>query len=390
MKRVISKFGAYTAHLTALSTDSSVKSVDQSKFQGYLRKWTDAKYVLGCAFFVDLLTSCSIFSKSMQADDLDILAALDCLIRALKEINKLHSMPLSEWPTYSTTINRIQLDEEGEYTYQGQVLSCFSAAQTHYDTFYQEYCQAIIEKIRVRLSWSDLQLLHDIIFVLATQGWQKVWEDYEAIASERGSTLLKPIDRLIDRFKFPLEKSGVLVMEIKEEFISLLSYANQFISLSTMEYQAVWWRLFHSPNSSEWLSLAKLLLSLPVSNGKIERNFSQVNLIKNYKRSSLSIDTLNDLLMLNIDKLPLEELEVDEAIDMWWHAKQRRPTHQKRKKYKKRTSIVPLPYDSDTSSTTGITTSSPEEEEEEEEEESAEEPKLLFDDWDEWIMNYSN
>ena len=28
-------------------------------------------YILGCAVFVDLLMPCSIFSKSMQGDDLD-------------------------------------------------------------------------------------------------------------------------------------------------------------------------------------------------------------------------------------------------------------------------------------------------------------------------------
>ena len=30
-KRVLSKFGAYTSHLKALSTDNSVKSVDRAK-----------------------------------------------------------------------------------------------------------------------------------------------------------------------------------------------------------------------------------------------------------------------------------------------------------------------------------------------------------------------
>ena len=50
MKRVLSKFGAYTMYLTNLSKDSSVKSVDRAKLQGYLRKWLDAKYLLGYAF----------------------------------------------------------------------------------------------------------------------------------------------------------------------------------------------------------------------------------------------------------------------------------------------------------------------------------------------------
>ena len=66
MKRVLSKFGAYTNHLTALSMDSSVKAVDRAKLQGYLRKWVDAKCLLGCAFFTDLLSPCAIFSKVMQ------------------------------------------------------------------------------------------------------------------------------------------------------------------------------------------------------------------------------------------------------------------------------------------------------------------------------------
>ena len=35
MKRVLSKYGVYTNHLTALSEDSSIKSSDQAKLRGY-------------------------------------------------------------------------------------------------------------------------------------------------------------------------------------------------------------------------------------------------------------------------------------------------------------------------------------------------------------------
>ncbi len=47
MKRVLCKYGAYTAHLAALSEDSLA---DRAKFKGYLEKWVDDKYLLGCAF----------------------------------------------------------------------------------------------------------------------------------------------------------------------------------------------------------------------------------------------------------------------------------------------------------------------------------------------------
>ena len=66
MKCVLAKFGTYTNHLTTLSMDSSVKAVDRAKLQGYLRKWVDAKYLLGFAFFIHLLSPCAMFSKVMQ------------------------------------------------------------------------------------------------------------------------------------------------------------------------------------------------------------------------------------------------------------------------------------------------------------------------------------
>ena len=69
MKRVLSKYGAYVAHLTSLSEDPSVKGADKAKPNGYLRQWTKAKYLLGCAVFVDLLSPCALYSKVMQSED---------------------------------------------------------------------------------------------------------------------------------------------------------------------------------------------------------------------------------------------------------------------------------------------------------------------------------
>ena len=98
MKRVISKFGAYTNHLAALSEDPSVRSADRAKLKGYHKKWIEAKYILGCALFVDLLSPGSVFSKSMQSDEIDYLGALTGLLKTLKEINKLGSMHLDQLP----------------------------------------------------------------------------------------------------------------------------------------------------------------------------------------------------------------------------------------------------------------------------------------------------
>ena len=147
------------------------------------------------------------------------------------------------------------------------------------------------------------------------------------------------------------------------------------MSLSTMDYQSVWWRLFHAPTNSEWtntLTLAKLLFSLPVSNGKLERIFSQLNLIKTNKRATLANESLQDLLALNSEKLEISEFDPDQAIRLWWEAKQRRPNQCQRKNYQPRSRSSSS--SSSTQSTTLTTTSDTERDIE---------PESFLDDWDE-------
>ena len=125
MKRMLSKYGAYTSHLLALSEDRSVKANDRAKLKDYYNKWVDAKYILGCAVFVDVLSPCVILSKVMQYDHLDILAALSSLLKSTKEIEKLSSIPVAQWPTYASTINKCTTNtvSEGMSTmYQSQRL----------------------------------------------------------------------------------------------------------------------------------------------------------------------------------------------------------------------------------------------------------------------------
>lgn len=67
--RLIDRYGAYLAHLTALTEDPHVKSVDKEKLKGYIRKWRDCKMLLGCALFHDLLKPCGILCKVLQEDE---------------------------------------------------------------------------------------------------------------------------------------------------------------------------------------------------------------------------------------------------------------------------------------------------------------------------------
>ena len=72
--------------------------------------------------------------------------------------------------------------------------------------------------------------------VLANQGWEKLVEENDP---------LECIDQLVTRFTIPLH--GVQTSKVNKEFQSLLQYAVRFISLSTLDYHAVWWRMFNTP-----------------------------------------------------------------------------------------------------------------------------------------------
>ena len=136
-----------------------------------------------------------------------------------------------------------------------------------FSNHYADVCKKVSDCIKSRLGWSDLTLMRDIIVILNTLGWEKLIQEK--------SPLLE-IDRLVIRFKIPLESAGCTIEEVHREFQEMIEYASSFIPLSTMDYSSVWWRLFHSPSKVDWanaLTLAELLFSIPASNGKVERVF---------------------------------------------------------------------------------------------------------------------
>ena len=166
------KFEAYINHLTSLSQDSSVRSSDRAKLREFCRKWGGAKYLLGCVFFVDLLSPCAIFSKVMQSDDLDVLSAFTSLLHTVKEVNGLRMCKTTK-PVANICINATENYcklKDGKRVYHLQVLSNYDQAKNYYNTHHQEHCMSVTSCLKSRLAWSDLQFIRDVILVLATHG----------------------------------------------------------------------------------------------------------------------------------------------------------------------------------------------------------------------------
>ena len=102
----------------------------------------------------------------------------------------------------------------------------------------------------------------------------------------------------------------------------MLEYSTRYISLSTLPYRASDWHNF--------LVLVELLFSLPSSNGKVERIFSQVDVIKTEKRTRLCNEALDDLLMITANNVPLKDFNSEAAITLWSKEKIQRPNQKER------------------------------------------------------------
>ena len=109
-----------------------------------------------------------------------------------------------------------------------------------------------------------------------------------------------------------------------------------------MDYQAVWWHLFHRPCSSEWrncLSLVELLFSLAASNGKLERTFLQLKIIKTEEVVTFE---QYDLLRLNADVIPLASSDANPSSGKKKVENKLAP--KKGLKERKKTTDTPKPY----------------------------------------------
>ena len=187
--------------------------------QQRLNKWTQAKLILGCVFFVDFLTPCMRFSKSMQNDEIDILGALTDLLKTLKETDKLASKSLNQWSTYAVTVIVPRKMMEAPFTKCRGSKYILKPRATSPTTG--------------SLGVTDLELMRDIIFMLSSHGWEKLIQEEDALAA---------LDRLVERLTLPLQGAYANTIHYtvtKAEFGNMIEYAVQYIATSSLDYQSV-------------------------------------------------------------------------------------------------------------------------------------------------------
>ena len=340
IRRFIDRFGAYLGHLTTLIEDPSTKSPEKAKLKGYILKWRDAKMILGCALFLDLLKPAATLCKALQNDELSVPSAIEAILHTTKSLENLKDKNFDDYPTVKRVCTSIQSSDD-QCTYQGTKLDNYEGALTYLRSHCSEWNESIMTCLKQRVKAQHTDLLTNSLTILATQGWEKT----EGVEFSR-----ETLDSIVTQFSTPLAKAGIDTNALQEEWEDMVDYAKRYLNIVQEDPSTIWWKLFNAACSKKWeniLGVVELLYCLPMSNGRVERIFSTLKVIKSDRRTCLSENHLDNLLRISVDGPPPSKWDATGAVRLWWNDKLRRNVGDSRKP-PKRTSSAPS-----TSSDTG-------------------------------------
>ena len=322
MNKFVDRFGAYLSHLCSLTEDSSVASADKQKLKGYILKWQNGRILLACALFADLLKPVAMLSKSLQSTEINVVEAIEGILKTKKSIEKLKTTTFNDLPTVKKVMSRVQSGDESESatetTYQGTKVTHYETSVAYLSRHKNEYMEAVIDCLKDRVKLQHVNLLTDILVVLATHGWNRTEKDDFANAS---------LQNIVDHFSVPLMKAGVDLTVLEEEWLEMVYYAKTYLNLVQDDCQTVWWKLANCTDSKKLaniLTLVELIFCLPMSNGHLEQVFSTLKMIKTERITSLGEGQLDNLLRITVDSPPFSDWDPSRTVQLWWDAKQRR------------------------------------------------------------------
>ena len=349
--RVIDCYGMYISHIIALSQDSTTKPADKAKLTGYIKKWVKAKMLIGCAMYIDILKAPSLLSLTLQKDSIDIIYCIKQILKSLESLDTLSKQDPKEWPTVSLVFTRIsdcnsEDDADGQPVYQGANLSHYNGAFSTCSRQAKADLLSLSESVKKRLAWSDLKLLRSILAFLDTGNWaikghvvtqQSDSEQDEDLEDDK-KEIKEAVDYICSVFREPLEAKDVCCASMFDELEEIVDYCRCYLDVLE-DYRRVWYQLHTTSEATRWpnvIAVSQLLFSLPFTNSVVERGFSTMKLLKTEKRTRLLTSTLDELMEIKLEGPNPENLSANDAVQLWYNDRARRPCQSTRKDYRPR------------------------------------------------------
>ena len=278
LQRVVDRYGDYLNHLSTLTEDKTIKSTDRQRLKGYLLRWRQARMIIGCALYTDVLKPASLLSLTLQDDNVDVAQGIKSILKSHTSLKKLTTQDVMEWPVTKLVLSKLS-DEDGSNVkvYQGFELKNFSDViiRACSDQALADL-KSLDDHMRSRLEWSDVELLRSILFFLDTQSWQLQEAESDENSDDRLSEIKGALVKITDIFQAPLEARGINITASLDEVEDIVEYARAYLRSGCDSYKTIWYQLKSSPDSSKWPNvflITDLLFSLPFLTAKVERYF---------------------------------------------------------------------------------------------------------------------
>ena len=176
MNRFIDRFGAYLRHLCSLTEDNGVTLADKQKLKGYILKWQKGKMLLACALLADLLKPVAIVSKCLQCTEVNVVGAIEGILKAKKSIENLKATSFDDLPSVKKVMSRIQHSANElttETSYQGTKITHHEASVAYLRKHKNEFMEPVQGCLKNCVKLQYVDLLTDILTILAIHGWNR-------------------------------------------------------------------------------------------------------------------------------------------------------------------------------------------------------------------------
>ena len=158
-------------------------------------------------FFHDLLRPCTTLSKVLQDQDLSVEDAIEPVMKTTRNVEQLQSTSLDEFPMVKKVMSQVRSTSDG-MTYQGTRILHYDEGFAFLTAKKDEFFGLVSACLKNCVKSHHSELLKDILTLLATQGWEKSTTDFADAA----------LRHLSDRFAIPLDKAGVDLSMLQEEW----------------------------------------------------------------------------------------------------------------------------------------------------------------------------
>ena len=180
--------------METLSSDKTLKSSDQAKLKGYLRKWKSGKLFVYACFFLDLLQPAAVLSQAFQAEDVDAVTVSFAMSTMKKELDSLRHKEVHKLQMVRHYLDRVENEE-----YQGEELLPFTDAIADLSEHATYYVNLLTDAMEARPGGSTD--IASISSILNCEAW-----DYR---SSRNESMDEVILHYVSHFQEPLQQHGL-------------------------------------------------------------------------------------------------------------------------------------------------------------------------------------